>query len=244
METLGILLAFLLVPALVYMASWLPWFNHFGFHLGAWWDNQKAMWDYHKGLTEFAYDSKTETFTPTHSYYSEAWSWILLRRPVNLYVLDVGDQVRQILTIGNPVLFWGSVWAIPYAAWSWWRRRDWTAGFVTMAFLGLWLPWFAVSRPQFFFYALPLTPFMVLASVITLRDLSEAKLVVRDDTGEVAIDPETGRPAISSRHPYRPIVWVYLVAFVALFIWFWPLYVGSQIPDSFWRLHIWLPTWN
>lgn len=244
METLGILLAFLLVPALVYMATWLPWFNHFGFHLGAWWDNQKAMWDYHKGLTEFAYDSKTETFTPTHSYYSEAWSWILLRRPVNLYVLDVGDQVRQILTIGNPVLFWGSVWAIPYAAWSWWRRHDWTAGFVTVAFLGLWLPWFAVSRPQFSFYALPLTPFMVLASVITLRDLSEAKLVVREDTGEVAIDPETGRPAISSRHPYRPIVWVYLVAFVALFIWFWPLYVGSQIPDSFWRLHIWLPTWN
>jgi dolichyl-phosphate-mannose-protein mannosyltransferase len=244
METLGMLLAFLLVPALVYMATWLPWFNHFGFDLGAWWDNQKAMWDYHKGLTEFAYDSKTETFTPTHGYYSDAWTWILLRRPVNLYVLDVGDHVRQILAIGNPALFWGSVWALPYAAWSWWRRRDWTAGFVVVAFLGMWLPWFAVSRPQFFFYALPLTPFMVLAAVYTLRDLSEARLVVREDTGEVATDPETGAPAISSRHPYRPVVLIYLIAFVALFVWFWPLYVGSLIPDTFWQLHIWLPTWN
>ena len=106
----------------------------------SWWDNHKAMWDYHQGLTEFAYDSKTNAFTPTHGYYSEAWSWILLRRPVNFYVLDVGDQVRQILTIGNPALFWGSVWALPYAAWSWWRRRDWTAGFVTVGFFGMWLP--------------------------------------------------------------------------------------------------------
>jgi dolichyl-phosphate-mannose--protein O-mannosyl transferase len=244
METLGLFLAFLLVPAAVYMASWLPWFHHFGFDLSAWWENHKAMWDYHRGLTEFAYDSKSKTFTPTHAYYSDAWSWILLRRPVNFYVSDAGANVRQILTVGNPVLFWGCVWALPYAAWSWWRRRDWAAGFVTVAFFGMWLPWFDVSRPEFFFYALPLTPFMALATVYTLRDLSEARFVVREDTGEVAVDPETGQPAISSRHPYRPIVWIYLIAFVALFIWFWPLYVGSLIPDSYWRLHIWLPSWN
>jgi dolichyl-phosphate-mannose-protein mannosyltransferase len=244
METLGMVLAFVLIPTLVYMAAWLPWFNHFGFDLGAWWDNHEAIWRYHDGLTEFAHDSKTNTFTPTHGSYSEAWSWVLLRRPVNFYVLDVGDQIRQILAVGNPALFWGSVWALPYAAWSWWRRRDWMAGFVTVAFLGMWLPWFAVSRPEFLFYVLPLTPFMVLATVYTLRDLSEARLVVREDTGEVAIDPETGGPAISSRRPYRSIVWIYLVLFVALFVWFWPLYVGAQIPDSLWRLHIWLPTWN
>ncbi len=244
METLGMVAAFLVVPAAVYMIAWLPWFNHFGFDLGLWWDNHKAMWDYHQGLTEFAYDSKTNAFTPTHGYYSEAWSWILLRRPVNFYVLDVGDQVRQILTVGNPALFWGSVWALPYAAWSWWRRRDWTAGFVTVGFFGMWLPWFAVSRPEFLFYVLPLTPFMALATVYVLRDLAEARLVLREDDGRVAIDPETGEPAISSRRPYRPIVWAYLVIFVALFAWFWPLYVGALIPDTFWQLHIWLPTWN
>ena len=56
-----------------------------------------------------------------------------------------------------------------------------------------------------------MTPFMALAAVYTLRDLSEARLVLRDDeTGEVAIDPETGEPAISARHPFRPVVWGYL----------------------------------
>ena len=46
METLGMIAAFLVVPAVVYMIAWLPWFNHFGFDLGLWWDNQHG----HVGL--------------------------------------------------------------------------------------------------------------------------------------------------------------------------------------------------
>ena len=78
----------------------------------------------------------------------------------------------------------------------------------------MWLPWFVVSRPQFFFYVLPMTPFMALAAVYTLAALSDARLVLHDDAGEVAIDPETGLPAISTRHPFRPVVVGYLAIFV------------------------------
>ena len=115
-------------------------------------------------------------------------------RPVSYFVEDLGPDIRQILAIGNPVLFWGTMWTIPYCAWAWWRKRDWTPGFVVVAFAGLYLPWFLVSRPQFFFYALPLTPFMALAAVYTLRDLAAAHLVIRDhETGEVAARPRDGR---------------------------------------------------
>ena len=117
-------------------------------------------------------------------------------RPVNYFVEDLGPDIRQILAIGNPVLFWGTIWTIPYCAWAWWRKRDWTPGFMVVAFAGLYLPWFLVARPQFFFYALPFTPFMALAAVYTLRDLAAAHLVIRDhETGEVALDPDTGEPA-------------------------------------------------
>ena len=75
-----------------------------------------------------------------------------------------------------------------------------------MPFLVMCLPWFVVSRPQFFFYVLPMTPFMALAAVYTLQALSDARLVLATRTGEVAIDPETGLPAISTRQPYRPVV--------------------------------------
>ena len=34
-----------------------------------------------------------------------------------------------------------------------------------MTIVGLYLPWFLVSRPQFLFYATPITPFFVLACV-------------------------------------------------------------------------------
>ena len=97
---------------------------------------------------------------------------------------DLGPDIRQILAIGNPVLFWGTMWTIPYCAWAWWRKRDWIPGFIVVAFAGLYLPWFLVARPQFFFYALPLTPFMALAAVYTMRDLAAAHLVIRDhETG-------------------------------------------------------------
>ena len=245
METLGLVLAFLLVPIVVYMVTWLPWFNHFGWNLAAWWDNHEAMWRYHRELTEFAYDEKTDSFTPTHGSYSKAWTWLIVRRPVNFFVENTPGHVAQILTVGNLALFIGTVFAIPFAAWSWARTRDWRAGFVVVPFLTMWLPWFVVSRPQFFFYALPMTPFMALAATYTLNALSDARLVLRDDvTGEVALDPETGEPAISTRHPYRPLVGVYLAVFVALFVWFWPLMVGSRLTRSFWGLHIWMRSWN
>lgn len=244
METFGMVLAFLLLPALVYAASWLPWLNHFNWDVAALVENHRDMWRWHRDLTAVAFDSGTDSFTPTHRYYSDAWTWIVVRRPVNFYIRDLGSDIRQILTVGNLAVFWGTIWTIPYAVWAWVRHRDWRAGFLVVSFAMLWLPWFAVSRPQFFFYVLPITPVMALAAAYTLRDLSEARLVLREEDGEISTDPETGLPAISSRHPFRPVVWGYLGFAIALFIWFWPLIVGARISDTWWRLHIWMPTWG
>ncbi len=117
-ETFGLVLAFAIVPVAVYMVTWLPWFNHFGWSLKAWWENQHGvMWRLPPATcTEFALDSTTDTYTPTHPYYSKAWTWIPMLRPVNFYVRDLGPDIRQILAIGNPVVFWGTAWTIPYAA--------------------------------------------------------------------------------------------------------------------------------
>ena len=90
---------------------------------------------------------------------------------------------------------------------AWRRLRDWRAGLITIAFLAQYLPWFLPgTRPTFFFYVLPLVPFMVLAVVYLAREASDATIVVREpDTGEVAINPTTGEPAISTR-PRLPTV--------------------------------------
>lgn len=244
METFGIVLGFLILPAAVYLATWIPWFHHFGWSFAAFWRDHLDMWRYHAGLKEFALDSATHTYTPTHPYYSRPWTWLPMIRPVSFYVQNAGSDVSQIVAIGSPVIFWTSIWALPYAGFVWWRRRDWRAGFILVPFLFQYLAWFAVSRPQFFFYVLPSTPFMVLAIVVLLRDLSDARIVVRDrETGEIAVNPDTGAPAISSRHPYRWIAWTVVVGAVALFVWFWPVLTAGRLSQTMWRARIWFRGW-
>lgn len=245
LESLGIVVALGIVPFVAYAITWIPWFVHFQAGFGDWIQQHRDMIEYHRDLRTTKLDTKTGTFTPTHGYYSEVWTWIPMLRPVSYFVEDLGPHIRQILAIGNPVLFWGTVWTIPYCAWAWWRKRDWTPGFITVAFAGLYLPWYLVARPQFFFYALPLTPFMALAGVYAMRDLAAAYLVIRDrDTGEVALDPDTGEPAISRRKPYLPLVWGYFAAAVGLFLWMWPILTAGRISDTMWKARVWFRGWT
>ena len=128
--------AFAVVPLAVYALTWIPWFVHFDFSLAAWIQQHRDMWEYHRNLRATALDPSTDTYTPTHAFYSKAWTWIPMLRPVSYFIEDLGPDIRQILAIGNPVLFWGTMWTIPYCAWAWWRKRDWTPGFMVIAFAG------------------------------------------------------------------------------------------------------------
>ena len=244
METFGVTLAFLLLPAAVYVATWIPWFHHFGWSASAFWQDHLEMWRYHAGLKEFALDTKSHQYTPTHPYYSRPWTWLPMVRPVNFFENQTGGSIRQIIAIGNPAIFWGTIWAAPYTAYAWWRKRDWRAGFILVPFLLQYLAWFPVARPQFFFYVLPCTPFMVLGLVYALRDASDARLVQRDkQTGEVALDPETGKPAISQLHPYRPVAWIVVILAFGLFLWFWPVLSASPISQTHWKSIVWFQRW-
>jgi dolichyl-phosphate-mannose--protein O-mannosyl transferase len=84
----------------------------------------------------------------------------------------------------------------------------------------------------------------VLGLVYMVRDLSDARLIVREPGGTVATDPETGRPAVSVWHPYRPIAWAVVVAAVALFLWFWPVLSWQLISDERFKLIVWFPGWQ
>jgi dolichyl-phosphate-mannose-protein mannosyltransferase len=217
----GLALWFLVLPAAVYLASYVGWFLHFGFHIRPWFHLQGEMAHYHEHLQW--YDPTTHK--PIHPYLSHAWQWILLWRPVLYFARYTGDIRRVIYANGNPAIFWGSLIAVPYVAFAWWRKRDWRAGFIVLAVAFLYLPWFLVSRPQFLFYATPITPFFVLACVYGLRDLSEAHL------------------AGSRSRPYLPVAVGFVVVSVGLFIWFWPALTGGPLSGSAWQLRAWFPSW-
>jgi dolichyl-phosphate-mannose-protein mannosyltransferase len=236
-ETFGLVLAFLLLPAAIYLVVYLPWFHHFGWSLAAWRHDQAAIWNYHKSLQWFDKDTASGTMTPTHPWLSHAWTWLPMQRPVLFYARYPGDDVRWITALGNPAIFWGAFWTLPYTTYSWWRRRDWRAGLILVAFAVQYFPWFAVSRPQFLFYMTPMVPFLVLGAVYTARDFSDMVIEQRD--------PQTGAIVERSRlHPYRPFVWGYLAAAVALFVWFYPVLTGGLISRTAWHLRLWMRSWS
>jgi dolichyl-phosphate-mannose-protein mannosyltransferase len=127
---------------------------------------------------------------------------------------------------GNPAIFWGSLVAIPYVAYAWWLKRDWVSGFIVITVAALYLPWFLVTRPQFFFYATPIVPFFVLACVYALRDLSEAHI------------------AGSRSHPWLPLAAAFIVASVGLFLWFWPVLTAHPLSEYAFSLRAWFPSWT
>jgi dolichyl-phosphate-mannose--protein O-mannosyl transferase len=219
-ESFPLVVFFLAVPAVVYVGSYLGWFLHFGFHWGDWLRLQGDMAGYHEHLKSVDAQGK-----PIHPYLAQAWKWILLWRPV-LYFARYGENVRRVVYAnGNPAIFWGSILAIPYAAFAWWRKRDWRAGFVVLTVAALYLPWFLVSRPQFFFYATPITPFLVLACVYGLRDMADAHI------------------AGSRSRPWLPVAVGLVVLSVGLFVWFWPVLTGGPISNTAFRLRAWFPSW-
>jgi dolichyl-phosphate-mannose-protein mannosyltransferase len=244
-ESFALVLAFVLIPIAVYALVYLPWLHHFGWDVSRLLETQvrAAKWHLFE-LKTVEVDPNTGALTPTHYAYSRPWTWLVMTRPVPITWQDLGPSIRQLLAIGNPIVFWGSLWALPYLGWSWWRKRDWVPGFVLVAVLVQYVPWLLAARPQFFFYVAPFAPFLVLALVYMVRDLSDARLIVRDPGGAVATDPETGGPAVSVWHPYRPVGWVIVGAAVGLFFWFWPVLTYQTITDAHQKLIVWFPGWN
>ncbi len=229
-EGFGLVLAFVVVPALVYVASYVGWFAHFGWSLREWSHLQAAIFDYHRHLQT----TDPATGEPVHAYLSQAWKWILLYRPV-LYYAHYENGLRQVIyTNGNPAIFWGALLSIPYVAYLWIQDRDWRAGFAVVAIAGLYLPWFLVSRPQFLFYATPITPFFVLACVLALKRLSEIRLQGLPSTAN----------GVRSVRPYVPVAIGFVVVAVGLFVWFWPVLTGGPISDAGWKLRAWFPSWS
>jgi len=220
-ESLGLVLSFLFVPAVAYLATYVPWLHEHGWSLRSLVGHHRDMWDFHAGL-----QARKPNGELTHPYQSEAWSWPFLRRPVAYFYegTDTPPTSAEILGIGNPVIFWGSLFAIPFTVFAWARRRDWIAGVIAIGFLSQYLPWLAVSRPAFLFYMTPITPFMVLAGAYALRHLAHARL----STGARAFAPAAG---------------FLVVLAVGVFAFFVPVLVGHVISRGAWNLRMWFPSW-
>ena len=209
------LVFFVLVPGMIYYASYYPYGAARGLHGPGMYftreyaaivlENQRFMFTYHAGLVA------------THPYSSRWWQWLLDLRPI-LYYLSYGDgTVSTIGAFVNPLLCWGGLLALPVLAYRA-VRRDRTALFLLVGYLAQVLPWVFISRLTFEYHYFAATLFLVLALGYVFDRLRQ--------------------------RGYFGIVYVFTAASGALFALFYPVLTGVTIPrDYAWNVLKWLPDW-
>jgi dolichyl-phosphate-mannose--protein O-mannosyl transferase len=150
-------LTFAVVPAAVYLLSYLPWMRQ-GHSVLEVLQLQAAIWGYHANLTA------------THTYFSPWWTWPALYRPTWYFWFSGEGFVRGIVALGNPALWWAavpvSVWALATGI----RWRDPRRMFCGAGFFLLYLPWGLSPRTlNFSHYLFEAIPYACL-SLGTLLD--------------------------------------------------------------------------
>ncbi|WP_191965649.1 phospholipid carrier-dependent glycosyltransferase [Oryzomonas sagensis] len=161
------------------------------------------------------------TLQATHPFSSPWWSWPLDLRPMWMYTgegLPAGT-VSTIASFGNPAIFWLGMPCVVSAAFFAVKRRDPRMGAVLAALLFQYLPWVGINRLAFIYHFFSTIPFMILCIVATVRSL------------------EAGHPR------FRAATWGYLGIAAGLFIIFYPVLSGLQVPQAYVAALRWLPTW-
>lgn len=232
----GVVSFLLLVPAalLTYLASWTGWLVTAGGYdrqsgggpLSALWKYHEAIYAFHVGLSS------------GHPYASPAWQWPFLIRPTAVWVGD--DQscgtdhcMSVISTVPNPLIWYGGVAAAIYLLYRFVRGliqrqpMPWTYGLPLVGLAVTYVPWLLYpERTIFQFYTVVMVPYLVLASVLVLRELSGRR----------------DQPRYRRQAGERTVT-VFLVSAVLVSAFFYPVWTGMNAPYEFWLIHNWMPTW-
>lgn len=232
----GAVLSLLMVPAAVYVASFAGWFANYpesyaaqqaceagdcgtspGDRLETWGQSQVDLVDYHLGLEA------------SHPYRSSPVGWPWLERPVLVYAescttaqqeageCEVPPDTRaRIVMLGNPGLWWPALLAYPVLIWRAVARRDGVAATVLVPLVLLWAPWLAANKPGYFFYMVPVVPFIALGLVRAVQ--------------------ATRRPRLAGG--------VVLALSVAGFAFFAPVWLGIPLGSDSLDLRFWLDSWD
>ena len=236
---------FIAIPLGVYIASWSGWFatstgyyrdyaqNH-GVHTPVI-SALYSLYEYHLQAITFGVGLKTP-----HPYQSQPWDWLLVTRPVAFFYECYTGPVpgpshscpsgykgaewsQEVLALGTPAIWWGSMLALLFCLGWWLLHRDWRAGAVLLGVLAGWGPWFPlVTRTKFYYYALEFEPFLILSIVLCLG---------------LILGPATASSL--RRATGALIVGAYVLCVLLMFWYFYSVLAGKVIPYQDWLQHMW-----
>jgi dolichyl-phosphate-mannose-protein mannosyltransferase len=201
------------------------------------WQSLRSLWHYHHDVYSFHTKGLDNS---THVYQSDPWGWLVLNRPVGVgTTLDIqpGQQgcaaaagstcLREVLLLGNPMVWWFAAVAAVWSALAWIARRDWRYGLVVIGILVTWLPWLRYdNRPIFSYYAIMILPFLILGATMLLGEL-----LGRADATPVR--RAVGAAAVGS----------VVVLTMLSFAWFWPIWTDQLLTNREWVQRMWFRRW-
>lgn len=204
-------LFFGIVPLAIYFLSYLPYYIADP-ATPAWktfWDNQVYMLTYHGGLDT------------AHAFSSPWYTWPLMLRPMWYYgaeALAAEGLCSSIVAFGNPVVWWCGALCMILLLIK--RRKNRADGFILIGFASQYLPWALISRPTFIYHFFASVPFLILATVSVLGELSD------------------------KWKPCRYLMPVLLGCAAVLFVLFYPVLSG-EVTDRDYVMQVltWLPQW-
>jgi dolichyl-phosphate-mannose-protein mannosyltransferase len=208
--------------------------------------------------------------TAIHPYASQWWTWPLLLRPIlywketdPLIIPDAG--VASIRALGNPIIWWAVVIAIPLAAIKAVRRSCSALAFLVSGYalyIAMWIP---VGRYKFIYYYLPALYLGILALAGVLDECwwgnaeaweQAALLLVLLPSLVLGLGIGFGLSAAAAiavsfsfllrkgrQHSGRFVCNLYVAAVVVGFIYFLPLWTGIPLTPAGFRARMWLAGW-
>jgi dolichyl-phosphate-mannose-protein mannosyltransferase len=226
----------------VYVLVWVPWLITYPEQKRTWILSMRgpsflpgrirALLGYHAQMLQF-----NTTLQAPHPYAAKAIGWLLLIRPTAFWdqYYNTGQDgctaskcIREVTSIGTPVLWWAATVALLWLVWRWIGARDWRAGAVLGAVLAGWLPWVIIWRDRtiFTFYSVSFLPFLVIGLTLALGAI-------------------LGPSGSSNRRRTwgAAIVGGFLLVVLADAAWMWPVWVGDLLSTADWTKRMWFQGW-
>lgn len=213
------LIAFLLIPALLYILPFLAnWQTDFWANFALW---HQQSWNYNIHLNA------------THPYASKWWSWPFLIRPIWFYYKDIQGQITGVDAIGNPLLWWSSTLAVVYSIMIltysivvWRRPQDqlidkkdfYRLLFMVGGWAAFYLPWVRIGRVLFLYHYFASYLFALILTAFWLSRLwanRQSRAVLFLIVG---------------------LIFVTALAFV-------PIWIASPIDRSWFKQLMWFKSW-
>ena len=195
-------LFFIVIPAGIYLLSYIPYMAYntrigsFRDYLDAVWRAQESMLSYHS----------TPGLGMDHPFYSPWWEWPVIGKPMyyaaEQYIpKDPTVLHHSIFCFGNPVVWWGSLGAIPFVLFQWIREKHYSVAdreerwhlnsltwdcrhvFVFVSLLAQYLPWVLVPRGTYIYHYFASIPFLILMIPMCLSDGKNGQQKVMKITG-------------------------------------------------------------